>query len=457
MVFGRWFTRCPLDDPREKAWVEGQMQWFSEQFGLEPLRNAEILLPTPEHFPEPYHGTPDDARRLLGRLCEQLQVSQAGVELKVHADEELPGAAGTYEEHDGITTIRIAESQLGDPEQLVATLAHELAHKRLLGEGRISADDSDHEQVTDLLPVYFGAGVFAANAVIRETSITDGRWHSWSIGKWGYLPARLFGHAFALFAWVRNERELSWADHLRRDARTTMLQSLKYLRKTGDSLFRADTAGRESDPPTFEDLLAELKTGTASRKIAALWELADRSPSPERLLPNLVAALDENSTAIRATTLQTMADTGAPDAQAAEAVRRQLGHSHPEVRATAIQALAAVGLNHDETIQDVVTFLGEANPSVIEAAALTLAKFGEQARDISDAFATPIKRAVVRGNVNVAASCIVALINIHPDPERFLREHFRDPEIHGEASELLRELRELRDASEAENDPASRS
>ena len=54
------------------------------------------------------------------------------------------------------------------PFSIVATCAHELAHVVLLGQGRISLDAEDHEQLADLLPVFFGLGVFSANAVIRE-------------------------------------------------------------------------------------------------------------------------------------------------------------------------------------------------------------------------------------------------------------------------------------------------
>lgn len=52
--------------------------------------------------------------------------------------------------------IRIAESQLEDPESLMATLVHELAHHLLLGGKRLTSDVADHELVTDLLPLYHG-------------------------------------------------------------------------------------------------------------------------------------------------------------------------------------------------------------------------------------------------------------------------------------------------------------
>ena len=60
--------------------------------------------------------------------------------------------------HGEQSVIRIAKSQLAEPARLIATLAHELAHELLLGGGLLSASATDHEWVTDLLPVYFRFG-----------------------------------------------------------------------------------------------------------------------------------------------------------------------------------------------------------------------------------------------------------------------------------------------------------
>ena len=50
-------------------------------------------------------------------------------------------AAGLYEGH----VIRVNEGQFADAMSLVGTLAHELAHQRLLGEGRLTGDEFDNE------------------------------------------------------------------------------------------------------------------------------------------------------------------------------------------------------------------------------------------------------------------------------------------------------------------------
>ena len=51
--------------------------------------------------------------------------------------------------------------------RLIATMSHELAHEYLIGQGRISGEEEDHEQLTDLLAVFLGFGVMLANSSLR--------------------------------------------------------------------------------------------------------------------------------------------------------------------------------------------------------------------------------------------------------------------------------------------------
>jgi len=449
MVFGL-FTRCPLDDPREKAWTELRMQWLSEQFGLDPLLRAEVLLPTPECFPEPYGGTAEDAERIMRRLCGQLQMGCSEIRLQLHNPAEASLTGGLTEEESGDTVIHVTEPQLADAQQLVATLAHELSHRRLLDEKRITGSETDVEHISHLMPVYFGAGVFAANSVIREQAVTTGRWHSWSISRWGALPARIYGLAFALFAWLRRESAPRWAEHLRGDARTTMQQSLKYLRKTEDSLFRPDTAGNRADPPAFQDLVDDLTSGTPGRRIAALWRLAEIDVPADAVVPLLVRVLRDRSPAILATALQSLAETGIPNEDAEHAVRLAMDHGHPEVRAMAVRAMPGVARLGEEAVQEIAPKLHDANVTVVAEAAAALAQFGERASPVVHELAAPIKRALVRRQVDVAGACLAALCAIDPEPESLLRDHFHDPELLLEIDGILREIRDGRADPESE-------
>jgi hypothetical protein len=63
--------------------------------------------------------------------------------------------------------IGIRDDQAARPVALVSTLAHELGHVLLLADGRISAQQQDHEPLTDLLTIFFGLGIFSANAAFE--------------------------------------------------------------------------------------------------------------------------------------------------------------------------------------------------------------------------------------------------------------------------------------------------
>lgn len=451
MVFGRFFTRSPLHDPREKAWVESRMQWLSEQFGVDVLRNAKVLLPTEEHFPEPFTGQREDAERVLKRLCQQLQIQPEGIELRFEAAEKVSPhvrrgghAAATWHEEDGGTVITLVESVLTDPEKLLATLAHELSHHRLLGEKRMIREEWDHadlEDVTDLTPVYFGAGVFAANATIRDQYGGSALMEFWSISRMGYLPARLFGYAFALFAWLRNEASPAWAAHLRRDAREVFESGLKYLRKTQDSLFRPETAGREVPPPTLADLEDTLQHGTPGRRVDALWQLGERGAEAQPLLPAILDAARDKHPSLRDVALETLSQLELKHADIQDEAQFRLTDPEPSVRMTAAFILPKVAVNPTTAIEELTVALNDPSFRVNAYAAGALAAFGELARDACPAMAKPLKRALVHGEAAVTGSLLHALLTIHPDADAFIAEQITDAELFREAREMLTELR----------------
>ena len=146
----------------------------------------------------------------------------------------MGGTAGLYSQQGGRTAIWLEESRLADPVSVVATFAHELCHADLLGDGRITRDAADHEPLTDLATIYFGMGVFTANASFRDKSYRSGNWEHWSISRQGYLTAPILAYALALFAWLREEPKPSWARHLRLDVRSPFRKALSYLAQTKD-------------------------------------------------------------------------------------------------------------------------------------------------------------------------------------------------------------------------------
>jgi hypothetical protein len=246
-MFGWFGTSCPVD-PAAKRWVEERLQWLSEEFDTSAFGGKPVVLPTTEFFPDAYDGGKRSVRTLLDRVCGYMGVVPDLVALKLVADagriwlvneggHTIPDAAGTYEEGKRKFIVRIDKSELGEPMGLVGTMAHELAHVLLLGEGRLLREEYDNELLTDLTVVFHGLGIFLANTPrVWESQYTT--WPDTQLKKPEYMTPPMFGYALAHLAWHRGEAQPPWAKYLNWGARTNLRQGLRFLRKTGDSRFK---------------------------------------------------------------------------------------------------------------------------------------------------------------------------------------------------------------------------
>jgi hypothetical protein len=238
---------CPCD-PAAKAWVEERLQWLSDEFDDHAFNGRTLVLPTSEFFPDPYDGSKRAVRRLLDRVCGYMDVAPELIALKFVSDagklwlvndagQHLPHAAGTYEEGERKFIICIDKSGLYEPMTLVGTLAHELAHVRLLGEGRVMREEYDNELLTDLTVVFFGLGIFLAN-VPRNWDSQYTKWPGTDLHKPEYMTPPMFAYALAHLAWFRGEQKPAWARHLRWNARPDFKQAVRFLFQTGESAFK---------------------------------------------------------------------------------------------------------------------------------------------------------------------------------------------------------------------------
>jgi len=74
-------------------------------------------------------------------------------------------------------------------------MIHELSHIKLLEEKRMYEDD---EELTDLLSVFFGLGIFSVNAVMPVSSNAG-------LHKLGFLTPAIYGYAHALWVLYKNK------------------------------------------------------------------------------------------------------------------------------------------------------------------------------------------------------------------------------------------------------------
>jgi hypothetical protein len=442
-MFGWFSPKCPLDT-YEKTWTEWRMRWLADQFGVERLLRAEVVLPTNELFAEPYRGTVEDARRLMDRLCAHLAIDPRTIELEALPDVQLPGVAGHYDRSEQ-TVIRVAESQLAEPLRLVATLAHELAHEKLLGGGLLDPDVADHEWVTDLLPVFFGLGLFAANATVSEQYENQGQVSWWSIGRQGYLPSRIFGYALALFAFVRGERDPSWAKHLRLDASSPLQGGLRYLRKTNDTLFHPNTARAKSMPQSSAELTVRLKTGSPTFRMAALWEIRDRPVTEPDVVAAVGLGVKDTDPAVASAACQTLAAFGPAAAPGVPHLVDALSGGCEITRVHAACALGALRQRPDVVVPELCAWLREKERDEIVEVAGALRQYGPLAEASATRILDVLRTAVIECDHGLIEALVGALLSVSPDPERLVRDHVpkRDSEMRQIVLTAIREQRAL--------------
>jgi hypothetical protein len=242
------FKRNKISEPPVKEemrkWMDNAMQWLDYTFGHEMIMNVKVLVPRQQDFPVQYNGDRQSAIDTLKIIASQMQINANDIVLDIYEErqseismggetggrfflnqvegEKYSGGLYWGRQEDGKYHIGIEQKKLKEPEGMVATLSHELAHIKLLGEKRI---EKNNEPLTDLTTIIFGLGVFNANAAFQSKRGVD----YWGYSKLGYLSQMEWGYALALFADLRGEENPEWLNFLERNIKADFRQSMRFI------------------------------------------------------------------------------------------------------------------------------------------------------------------------------------------------------------------------------------
>jgi tetratricopeptide (TPR) repeat protein len=276
-LFGKKDSSCPVSEEK-REWLEQCFLWLTGTFGKEKTRERRVLVPDVSDFPIQYTGHASAALDSLRIIALQMELDPEDIRLDVYKEGQssidmggvfggryfLQGADGQKhsnglyfgKKEDGKYHIGLEEKRLKDPVGLVATLAHELSHIKLLGEGRL---EKNNEDLTDLTSVVFGLGIFNANAAFRTNSDYD----SWSWSRSGYLSQMEWSYALALFAHLRGETDPSWAKYLTRNVKADLKRSLNFIASNPDKIYKKQFRKPKEELPesndTWKEILEERK------------------------------------------------------------------------------------------------------------------------------------------------------------------------------------------------------
>ena len=212
------------------------MDWLVAEFGRDVLLRP-IALPS-DLIPDGYDGSVAAATELCGRIDAwmDLRPGQCGLSFELDGVRRpvnglvVKEQSGRWIRTNGQNQILLVPALAADPVALIATYAHEAGHELLLGSGRISlVRRPDHESLTDLLTVFYGLGIFTANAAYERRPRPNGR------GKQplarGYLRESALSEALAHYAKLRGERRPDWDRYLDPPVRRGLRNQLVVLHR----------------------------------------------------------------------------------------------------------------------------------------------------------------------------------------------------------------------------------
>lgn len=236
-------NKCSIEEER-RQWFDKSFLWLINNFGEDYIKGKKIITPQKSDFPFEFVGDEENAYEIVDVLAPQMDIEPDDIEIEFYTEAEIvlktgnaanarvflqqveneKYSSGLYwgKREDGKFHIGLETKYLNHPEKMVATLAHELAHIKLLGEERIK---KNNEPLTDLTTIVFGLGIFGANSAFQFINKSD----SWGYSRSGYLTQMDWGYALALFAFLRKEKTPEWTEFLTLNVKSDFKQSERFI------------------------------------------------------------------------------------------------------------------------------------------------------------------------------------------------------------------------------------
>jgi hypothetical protein len=190
-------------------------RWLLKHFGGDDFyKETALVLPTHEFFPEQVDSQRSAAESTFRTVLRHAKMADWPVELveqesdpDVQVGESLliqnvtPGPQGTFSVSESNKVyITYNPAITNDPESMVATFAHEIAHYLTAGAPEPPPGGWDNwEFATDIAATFIGFGIFQANSAFRFRQFSGAGTSGWQSSRSGYLTEAEHSYALAIF------------------------------------------------------------------------------------------------------------------------------------------------------------------------------------------------------------------------------------------------------------------
>ncbi len=225
------FKAKPLLSEEDRDFQHSCYAWLLKHFGGDEFyKEAQLVLPTKDFFPaqvdspeEATQATFDQVKKLAGMgkwpctLVAQEEDPDLVVAptLVVQNAEHNPSGTFSADENNEVT-ITYNPKLSTNPEQMVATFAHELSHYLTATAPEPPPGGWDNwEFATDICASFLGFGIFVANSAFNFNQYTSVDSQGWQFSRGGYLSEAEHSYSLALFLTLKEipvEHALDYCD-----------------------------------------------------------------------------------------------------------------------------------------------------------------------------------------------------------------------------------------------------
>jgi hypothetical protein len=171
-------------------------------------------------------------------------------------------ALGTFSVEGNTPVIRYDPELLRNPDALIATFAHELAHLLVRSLGVPPGGGALEEHATDCAAVYLGFGLFLANSARQFEQFQDLGMHGWRSSSSGYLSEGALATATAIQLRLFGHSEQPSRQALKPYLAKDFSKALRYIDK------RFEDLPAEMDTLDYSEWLGEDGLGKDERHVA---------------------------------------------------------------------------------------------------------------------------------------------------------------------------------------------
>ncbi len=226
----------------DKLWIESNFIWLISTFGLDRLKNKPFILPKSNIFPYKNLNDEEQFEKLLIQLCGYIEIKLDDIRINIFDDintkqwsewkpklhrEDINLNNRDREEDKKRYSIKLAKSNLNNPQHLTTILVHEIMSEKLIVGSYVEKNQNDWDAVIDLACIFFGFGVFMSNSIVLTNEI-------W-LDKKFYLPSQLLSYSNALLCYITKSDYKIYIQEFNEFTNDLFKNDCEYLFNTNDT------------------------------------------------------------------------------------------------------------------------------------------------------------------------------------------------------------------------------